>query len=214
MTTPITVTIPANGTINYTASGRYFLLKATTGEFLLSTDAGSRTYDFQNPGEGFGDSTAPAFRRLTFTNNTASSITAVFYASNNPIRTPDSQVNNQIAVSLSSTINANATLINTLTSCTDETPTTAQVTVATAGTAVAFGTGGTKCRQIVIVAQKTLSGGANAGAVTIGNSSAQIISLPAGGVFTLNADAGGRFDLGNWYVNAANNGDGISILYF
>src|ERR1700733_10078619 len=102
---PIPITIPAataagNGTIKYSARGKYFLLKATNGEFLVQTDYG-QTFDFSQPGEGFGNDSSPMFKRLNFSNPGGTAVNLTFYASMTPIRTPDASVNNTITASAS-----------------------------------------------------------------------------------------------------------------
>lgn len=205
---PIPITIPANtaagnGTIKYSARGKYFLLKATNGEFLVQTDYG-QTFDFSQPGEGFGNDNTPMFKRLNFSNPNGTAVSLTFYASMTPIRTPDASVNN--------TITASASLTNTLALCALEAEN--QVQVVSAGAAVAFAAAGTYFRRAVIIAQQTLGRTANVGNVFIGvGGAAQPITLAPGGIWTIEADTGGKRDLGSWYVSAANAGDGISILY-
>lgn len=208
--TPITITIPqatasGNGIKNYNARGKYFLIKATTGEFLVQTDYG-QTFDFLNPGEGFGNDNSPSFKVLMFSNPGGTAVTLTFYASNTPIRTPDASISNMIT--------ASANLTNSLTLCAPETENQAQVICAAAGTPVHFAAPGTYFRRMIIIAQQSLDRAANTGAVYIGNSAAhQSITLQPGDTWSIEADTGGKRDLGSWYVNAANNGDGVSILY-
>lgn len=208
--TPITITIPAatatgNGITNYSARGRYFLTKATTGEFLVQTDFG-QTFDFLNPGEGFGNDNSPTFKKLFFSNAGGTAITVTFYASMTPIRTPDA--------SITSTINVSASITNTLALCALESEGQMQITVATAGTAVAFAAAGTYFRRAIIIAQKSLSRTSNTGNVYIGIGSAnQPIALAPGNQYEIEADTGAKRDFGSWFVNADDDGDGISVLY-
>jgi hypothetical protein len=205
---PLIVTIPAatasgNGVIKYNATGKYFLLKATNGEFLVQTDYG-QTFDFSNPGEGFGNDSSPTFKRLNFSNPGGTAVTLTFYASKTPIRTPDASINNNIT--------ASASLTNTLAACAPEAENQAQVN--SPGAATAFAAAGTYFRRVTIIAQKTLDRAANTGNVYIGiGNGHQPITLGPGNVWTIEADTGGKRDLGSWFVSADNANDGISILY-
>lgn len=203
---PIKITIPAatasgNGIKNYSALGKYFLCTATTGEFLVTTDTG-QTYDFSNPGDGFG--AGPTFKKLFFQNPGGVAINVTFYASGTPIKTPDANI--------TSTISVTASLTNTLQNCALESE--GQNQVSFAGVAIHFAAPGTYFRRALIVAQSSLARAANAGNVYIGIGAAnQPITLAPGSVFEIEADTGAKRDLGNWYLSADNDGDGISLIY-
>lgn len=206
--TPITIIIPAAGNSagikNYSARGKYFLLEAASGPFTVKTDVG-QTFNFQNPGDGFGDPNAKTFKQLYFSNLGGTPVTVTFYASPNAIRSA--------TTALTSNVTATATLTNTLANCAFEPESQIQVNFVGAG-AVAFAAAGTYFRRATIVAQQTAGRVANVGNVFIGASNAnQPITLAPGGIWTIEADTGGKRDLGSWYVSAANNGDGITILY-
>lgn len=207
MTIPITITIPAattgSGVLTYKIGGSYFLLQSAGGAIQVQTDTG-KTYNLVNPGDGFGDASSPAFRRLTFYNSAGTPVTVVFYASNEPIRIAETAINNSIT--------ATATLTNTLANCALEAENQAQLTYN--GAAVQFAPAGTYWRRLIIVAQKSLDRAANTGNVYIGLGAAhQPITLAPGAIWTFNADTGGKRDLGSWYMSADDDGDGISILY-
>jgi hypothetical protein len=209
MITPLTITIPAatatgNGVATYSARGKYFLCKATGGEFLVQTNGG-QLYDFQNPGEGFGNDASPVFKKLFFYNPGGTAVSVTFYASMTPIRTPDA--------SITSTIDVSADLTNTLAICAAETEGQMQVTW-NSGVAVRFAAPGTYFRRAIVIAQKDLDTTANAATVRIGNSAShQSITLAPGNVFEIEADSGGKRDFGSWYVIGITAGDGVSVLY-
>ncbi len=203
--TPYTITIPAAGVFTIHASGKYFLVTALNGPFSVITSNGDE-YDFVETGSAFGNDQAPTFGKLTFYNNTGAPVTITFYVSNSPIKTSD--------VNVTSTVTATATLTNTLTNCALEAEYQIQAAANVANVANAFTNPGTYFRRAIIVSQKTLDRAANTGNVYIGNSAAhQPITLAPGDVWTIEADTGGKRDLGAWYVQAPNAGDGVSILY-
>jgi hypothetical protein len=207
--TPITIIIPAAGNSpgikNYSARGKYFLLETASGLFTVKTDAG-QTFNFQNPGDGFGDANSPTFKQLYFSNLGGAPVTLSFYASPNAIRSATTAV--------TTAVTATATLTNTLVNCAPEPENQIQVNTGGGGAALAFAAAGTYFRRATIIAQNTLDRNPNTGNVFIGIGNAhQPIPLAPGGIWTIEADTGGKRDLGAWSVSAATGGDGISIIY-
>jgi len=215
---PITITIPAavngSGVQTYSAGGRYFLVSALTGPCRVVTDLGDE-YNLNNPGDGWGDPTSKVFRTLTFYNDTGSPITLTFQASMTVVRSPDTNV--------TSNVNVTSTLTNTLVNCAVAAVVQALVRVAAAGTPVRFAAGGNFARNILVIAQQTLApadkgGTANTGNVQIGVGTGvqgnQPLELGPGMQYVFTAPEGAKFDLGTFWVDALNNGDGIVIIYW
>jgi hypothetical protein len=208
--TPYTIIIPAAGNAagvaTVHASGKYFLVTATTGAFSVIT-SNSDEFDFSETGSGFGNDSAPRFGKLTFYNAGGVAVTITFYVSDSPIKTPD--------VSVNSTVNVTASLTNTLPGDALEVEGQFQKNTGGLGAAVAFAAAGNYFRRAIIIAERSLNGSnVNIGTVYIGNSAAnQPIKLSPGDLFTIEADTGGKRDFGSWYVSADNGGDGISVLY-
>ena len=89
-------------------------------------------------------------------------------------------------------------------------------TVASNGTAEALATNG-QAKMLILEAKKV--GGDNTGKVYLGISnvdktSRQIIELAAGDRITLTAPKGDKFDLTDFWLDAATNGDGVVGLYW
>ena len=206
--TPQTITIPAAGTaagvFTIHASGKYFLLTATSGAFRIITNQGDE-YDFSETGSGFGNDQSHPFGALTFYNDGGVAVTITFYVSNSPIKTPD--------VNVTSTINVTqAPVSNTLAGC--ALAAEGQFEKTTAGAAVALANAGTYFRSAILIAQKTLDRGANTGTVYIGNALAhQPIALAQGDTYEISAPQGAKRDFGNWYIAADNAGDGVTVIY-
>jgi len=207
---PITLTVPAAGNTAGVATfhqpGKYFLLTAMTGPVRVLTNNGEE-YDFSETGSGFGNDVSNVFGALTFYNDAGAPINITFYVSLHPVKTPD--------VNVTSTVSVTTVLSNTLASCAVETEIQLQKNTGGGGAAVAFAAAGTYFRRIIIIAQKSLDRAANTAGnfVYIGNSAAhQPIPLAPGDTFTIEADTGGKRDLGSWFVSSDVAGDGISIM--
>lgn len=202
-----TINIPAAssqpGVANIHASGKYFKISALTAACTVLT-SNNDEYAFSTTASGFGDDLSPRFGALTFYNNSASINTVTFYVADSPINLPD--------VNLTDSVTVQTALTNNLLDCALESEIQIQATSAT-GAATQFTAAGTYFRRVVIIAQKSLTRGANTGNVYIGSNSArQPITLMPGDTWTLEADTGGKRDLGAWYVSADTAGDGVSII--
>jgi hypothetical protein len=211
--TPLTITIPAAGNspgaFSYHGSGKYFLVTALNGPFRVISSKGDE-YAFTE------NNTSPTFGKLTFYNDTGTPVTITFYVSNTSIKVAD--------VSVSSAVTVQTALTNTLAGCAAAAPGEALVTVAAAGTPVAFvaQAGTTFARTIICIPQKTIApvskgGAANAGTVYVGvgpGGGQQSLPLLPGVPFIFQADTGAKFDLNSFSLDADNVGDGLVIIYW
>lgn len=90
-------------------------------------------------------------------------------------------------------------------------------TVTTAGTAEALASSVTYAKRVTIQAGK--AGGANTGDIYLGDStvdktSNRCLAMATGDVYNPPIDSGDRIDLADIYIDAANSGDGVKILYW
>jgi len=215
--TPQTIIIPAAGNAagvaTVHASGKYFLLTATTGAFRVFTNTGDE-FDFSETGSGFGNDQSPTFGKLTFYNDSGTAVTITFYVSNSPIKTPD--------VNVTSNVNVNATLSSPLASSAEIVPGQALKQTTVFGGPVALAAAGTFATSIILIAQKTIAhpdngGTANTGKIFIGFSAAngaQPIELNPGDPWTFSVSAGRKLDLGKIYLDVLTDNDGVVVLYY
>lgn len=212
---PQTITIPAavgsqSGVFGVHATGKYFLLTATSGAISVITNAGDE-YDFSETGSGFGNDSSPTFGKLTFYNASGTPITITFYVSLTPIKTPD--------VTVQSSITVNTTITNTLAGCAAAVQTDTVCSATLPNTANAFTGASTPFRKCTILAFKAFGAAgspptANAGQVMIGvTSTHQPIVLNPGDAWTFEAPTGAKYDLINFYISAPNAGDSVLVLY-
>lgn len=214
MTTPITITIPAAdtapGTYNLKAKGRYFLVTALNGSFNVVTNQGD-TYSIDETGSGFGDTKSPIFASLNFYNATGSAVTITFYVSLYPIKTSDVTVQSSVTVS--------SAITNVLADCTPAALNSSAIGCAAANTAYQFSGASVLFRKIIILAYKSFGTAgnpptANTGQVFIGVGSIKMpIALNPGDVWDLEAPTGASYNLNEFYISAANAGDGILVIY-
>lgn len=205
---PQNITIPAaaggqSGVLNIAAAGAYFYCSTTSSNFQLQFNGGRMTN--VNPGMQI----AGDFTQLTFFNPSAGAVTVTFYVSDSPI--------SSVAVTTAQLQNNLANCILALTNQT-------LVTVAAAGTPVAFIVlPGTFARTLICIPQKTVApvskgGAANTGTVYIGvagtTANKQPLPLLPGVPFVFQADTGTKFDLSSFSLDADNNGDGLVIIYW
>lgn len=202
-----TIIVPASGTVqNIGLTGSMFYCKSASGPFQLRFNNGE-WFDFDVA--FFFDLGEDIFTTLDLRAATgaASDITVTFFVSSRRVGTH---------MNVNASITATSNLVNVLSSCALETEIQLQVN-SPSGAATQFAANATYFRRIVIIAQKSLDakggGNANAGNVYIGNSAAhQPIMLATGDTYTIEADAGGKRDLGSWYISSDIAGDGVSIL--
>lgn len=105
--------------------------------------------------------------------------------------------------------------ITTLTGANATTPIQITKTVAASGTPEALAASGTYFRKATILAQKAARS-ANTGTVYLGIGSTndtQPIGLSPGDVWSIEAPQGEKYDLNDWYLDVATNGDGVVIIY-
>lgn len=203
-----TITIPASGKFEVIVDCRVFTCLSATAEFKLQL--GNRTKQLMNAGQSTGGPASQVFHRITFYNLTASVCDVTFYAGLDPY-VPQNVVNN--------TITATATISNSLTGCVEATPAQFLKPSSTPGTPVKLTAAQTYFRKATIKAVKTLDGlsaTANAGDVVIGASataSQQPITLAPGDEYTIEAPVGAKYDFRNWYLDVANSGDGVVVIY-
>lgn len=200
---PATIIIPGaaggqSGVYNRSSAGLFFYCETASSNFLVQFDAGALTNI--NPGMQI----PVEFKRLTFFNPSAVPVTVTFYVSDLPI--------SSISVTT-------AQLQNSLASCLLETEIALQASAGAGGAQAALAPAGTYFRRVTLIAQKDQNATPNAGKVYLSNKTGTktIILNPGlaganGDVWELQADTGGKRDLGSWFVSADNAGDGVSIL--
>lgn len=93
------------------------------------------------------------------------------------------------------------------------TPKLANVSVSSAGTRTALASSSTPCRSFTVQAKP-----GNVGNIYIGDnsvaSSKAIVLTPGNSYNASNDGYDNKLDLSNWYIDSANNNDGVIILYF
>jgi hypothetical protein len=95
-------------------------------------------------------------------------------------------------------------------------PTTVIKTVAASGTPESIAADGTFFRHATVFAKKAART-VNTGVIYVGTTSvndAQPYDLEPGDVWTIDAPAGGKLDLNDFYVDVATNGDGVVVIYW
>ena len=189
----------------YHCAGSEFLCIAATGVFTMSFD-GSAFFQMQG-GLGFSQ----AYTSLWFSNTSAADISVTFYFGT--LKLNMSILN---FVPGTSAIPVNATITSTIIGATETVPGQLLVT-ANAGVATPLSAASFFVTWFEIVAQNTYAGGVNAGTVRLGASGAansQPRALSPGDAWDVSAKAGGKIDLNKIYMVTANNGDGVTVLYF
>ncbi len=108
-----------------------------------------------------------------------------------------------------------ATLVELATNIAATTPAQILKTVAAAGTPVALAASGTFI-TMTLIANKDQARTANIGNVYLGLSGAagtQPIILTPGKIYEIIAPVGQAYNLADWFIDAANNGDGVVAIY-
>ena len=120
---------------------------------------------------------------------------------------------------ISSVAVTTAQLQNSLASCLLETEIALQASSGAGGAEAALAPAGTYFRRVTLIAQKDANATPNTGKVYLTNKTGTktiILNQAAAGangdIWTLEADTGGKRDLGAWFISADNAGDGVTIL--
>lgn len=200
-----TFTLKANSQRVESVKGKVVACISSTGVFNVELDNGG--YQELSTGRKIsGD----AFKRVTFVDTSGSDNTITFYIGNEDITLPN------VIQDASSSSTA---IANNISSCIASTPSQILKTNGTPGTPVALTAAQTYFRKAIIIAQKTLdglAGAANTGNVAIGASGTaaqQPILLTPGDSYVIDAPIGGKYDFRNFYLDVANAGDGVVVIY-
>ena len=194
------------GVFTMTGSVKYLTSISLSGPY--SVKYGLNQTNIVNPGDGFGTTNSATYASVTFYNTAGIAVIATVYTGLEPTQLASTTINNSITV--------NGTITAPLASAAEAVP--GQLLVAAnAGVVTPLSVAALYVTWFEIVAQNTYAGGVNAGSVRLGSSAAansQPRALAPGDAWDVSAKAGGKIDLNKIYMATANNGDGVTILYF
>jgi hypothetical protein len=182
--------------------GKVFAVISATGSFDIELDNDGK----QSMVSGRKIS-GEAFKRVRFYNTSGASNTITYYAGNDDI-----ELSTPISADGSA---ATATIVPEAVSSSQFLKTSSAP-----GTPVALTAAATYFQHATIIARKSLDGasgaGANAGNVVIGASATanqQPLLLAPGDEVTVQAPVGKKRNFSNWYLDVANSGDGVVVIY-
>jgi len=193
------ITIPANGAHVESVQGRYFVCISATASFKVEPNTGGKI--IIGAGGAFGGEKSKVFRRLTFHNTTGTDIDVSFYAG-------DEKYELNVPIDNGS--------VSAIIGTASTTPQQFVKTSSTPATPVALSATSKLFQRATIIALKTLAGGTNSGNVNLGASSTvnqQPYVLEPGDEIVLEAPIGKQWNFTDWYLDVANSGDGVVVIY-